>query len=86
MLYRNFKAGSLTTDEHYLKRAGLRGRKIALCYLLVVGMLLFSLGHLMVCTFYITSLCDGIHPNFNGPTIAHHELMYPDSNTDSFMT
>ena len=47
-LYRNFKAGSLETDEHYLGRAGLRGRKIFFCYSLLVGMLVFSLLHLTV--------------------------------------
>lgn len=48
LLYRNFKAGSLEADEHYLGRAGLRGRKIYLCYGLLVTLLLFSIGHLMV--------------------------------------
>lgn len=47
-LHRNFKAGHVTPNEHYLERAGLRGRKIGLCYCFLLIILLFATGHLAV--------------------------------------
>lgn len=47
-LHRNLAAGHVTPNEHYLERAGLRGRKMALCVCLMVLLFLIALGHLAV--------------------------------------
>ena len=47
-LHRNFKSGHITPNEHYLGRAGLRGRKRWCCLALFVLIYLFALAHLTV--------------------------------------
>ena len=49
-LHRNFKSGHIPPNEHYLGRAGLRGRKRWLCLALFVLIYLFALAHLTVRT------------------------------------
>lgn len=47
-LFGNFTARQLVFNEHYLNRAGLRGRKIWLCLCLFVVVYLIALAHLTV--------------------------------------
>ena len=49
-LHRNFKSGHIPPNEHYLSRAGLRGRKRWLCLALFILIYLFALAHLTVRT------------------------------------
>lgn len=47
-LHRNLGAGHITPSEHYLERAGLRGRKAWCCWGLVLLALFVALGNLAV--------------------------------------
>lgn len=47
-LHRNLASGHVTPSQHYLERAGLRGRKLWLCCALVWLLLLLALAHLAV--------------------------------------
>ena len=47
-LHRNLTAGHVTPNEHYLERAGLRGRKRWLLGCLLLLLLLVALGNLAV--------------------------------------
>ena len=47
-LNRNLDAGHIIPNQHYLERAGLRGRKQWLCCGLIFMLFLFALGHLAV--------------------------------------
>jgi len=49
-LHRNLAAGHVAPNQHYLERAGLRGRKMWLCWCLVLFLLLLALAHLAVST------------------------------------
>ena len=50
-LNRNLAAGHRTPNEHYLERAGLRGRKKWLCCGFIFMLFLIALGHLAVMQF-----------------------------------
>lgn len=47
-LHRNLGAGHITPSEHYLGRAGLRGRKACCCWGIVLLALFVALGNLAV--------------------------------------
>ena len=47
-LFGNFTARHLLPNEHYLNRAGLRGRKLWLCLCLFVIVYIIALAHLTV--------------------------------------
>ena len=47
-LHRNLAAGHVTPNEHYLERAGLRGRKQWLLGCLLLCVVFIALGHLAV--------------------------------------
>ena len=48
-LHRNLGAGHIIPNEHYLERAGLRGRKAWCCWGAVLLALFVALGNLAVC-------------------------------------
>ena len=80
----NFKAGHVTPNEHYLSRAGLRGRKrylflgtFILLYIITVAHLLVSENH---CTLIRVSFSYGVC------AISHTNLSPVDINCSNYVT
>ena len=80
----NFKAGHVTPNEHYLSRAGLRGRKRYLFLGIFILLYIMTVAHLLVSENHCTLI--RVSFSYDVCAISHTNLSAVDINCSNYVT